>query len=257
MSNQRIYDDLLCRIDEKKRLLDTHRPLTSGELARLRDEFVIEFTYDSNAIEGSTLTLRETALVLEGVTIDKRPLKDHLEAVGHRDAFNYIQQLIEDTPPLSERIIREIHSLVLLDMPEDRGVYRRIPVRIAGAVHQPPQPYMISKMMEQLLMDNTENQFSHVIERIAWFHLTFEGIHPFIDGNGRTGRLLLNFGLMCNGYPPIDVKFTDRIRYYDAFSTYYRDKDMSAMVILMGEYVDERLALYLKLFDSDGESGLC
>lgn len=104
-----------------------------GELKRLQDEFLVEFTYNSNAIEGNTLTLQETALALEGVTIDKKPLKDHLEAVGHRDAFLYVVSLISDKVPISERIIREIHSLVLMDRPEDKGVYRRIPVKIMGA----------------------------------------------------------------------------------------------------------------------------
>ena len=237
------------KIDELKRQLDTHRPLTSGEIARLRDEFVINFTYDSNAIEGSSLTLRETALVLEGVTVDKRPLRDHLAAVGHRDAFQYIESLITDNTPLSERIIREIHSLVLLDMPEDRGRYRRIPAQISGAYHQPPQPYLIDKQMEQLLIENSQKSFRHIIERIAWFHLIFEGIHPFIDGNGRTGRLILNFALIQNGYPPIDIKFTDRRRYYDAFDSFYRDNDMIVMAYLIANYVEERLRRYLNICD--------
>jgi Fic family protein len=117
--------------------LDKRRPLTQGELARLREEFMVEFTCNSNAIEGNTLTLKETALVLEGVTIDRKPLKDHLEAVGNRDAFLYVQQIITDKVPFTERVIKDIHSLVLMDRPEDKGVYRRIPVRIMGAYHEP------------------------------------------------------------------------------------------------------------------------
>jgi len=237
-------------IDELKSQLDAHRPLSVGEITRLRDEFVINYTYNSNAIEGSSLTLRETALALEGITVDKRPLRDHLSAVGHRDAFCYIENLISDKQLLSERVIREIHSLVLLDMPpEDRGRYRRIPVYITGAHHQPPQPYLVAKQMEQLLLDYTDTNFRHVIERVAWFHLTFEGIHPFIDGNGRTGRLILNFDLMQNGYPPIDIKFTDRRRYYDAFDSYYRDNDIAVMLNLVAEYIEERLRQYIDICD--------
>lgn len=243
-----LYRSLFTQIDLKKEKLDACRPLTPGETARLRDEFMIEFTYNSNAIEGNTLTLQETALVLEGITIDQKPLKDHLEAVGHRDAFVYVQQLVSNKVPLEERIIKEIHSLVLMDQPEDKGIYRRIPVRIMGAAHELPQPYSVPKKMEQLIEDcNKKRGTMHPLERIAWFHLVFEGIHPFIDGNGRTGRLIMNFDLMQNGYPPVNIKFTDRKRYYDAFGDYYRDGDADSMVMMIGHYVEERLDRYLEV----------
>jgi Fic family protein len=242
------YRSLFTRIDLKKEKLDACRPLTLGETTRLRDEFMIEFTYNSNAIEGNTLTLQETALVLEGITIDQKPLKDHLEAVGHRDAFVYVQQLVSNRVPLEERIIKEIHSLVLMDRPEDKGVYRRIPVRIMGATHEPSQPYIIPKKMEQLIEDcNKKRGTMHPLERIAWFHLVFEGIHPFIDGNGRTGRLIMNFDLMQNGYPPVNIKFIDRKRYYDAFDNYYQDGNADSMVMMISQYVEERLDRYLEV----------
>lgn len=240
------YAALFTTIDEIKAELDRWRPLTTGELKRLQDEFLVEFTYNSNAIEGNTLTLQETALALEGVTIDKKPLKDHLEAVGHRDAFLYVVSLVSDKVPISERIIREIHSLVLINKPEDKGVYRRIPVKIMGAHHEPPQPYLVPAQMERLLADLSRNN-RHIIEMAALFHLGFEGIHPFIDGNGRTGRLILNLMLMQAGYPPIDVKFADRRKYYACFDSYYRDIDACSMVNMVGEYVKERLTQYLRL----------
>ena len=240
------YAALFSAIDEMKAELDRRRPLTSGELKRLQDEFLVEFTYNSNAIEGNTLTLQETALALEGVTIDKKPLKDHLEAVGHRDAFLYVVSLVSDKVPISERIIREIHSLVLINKAEDKGVYRRIPVKIMGAQHEPPQPYLVPVQMERLVADLSHDN-RHIIETAALFHLDFEGIHPFIDGNGRTGRLILNLMLMQAGYPPIDVKFTDRRKYYACFDSYYRDNDAAPMVNIVGEYVKERLSQYLSL----------
>lgn len=236
------YAELFMRIDALKAELDKRRPLTQGELQRLRDEFLVEYTYNSNAIEGNTLTLQETALVLEGITIDQKPLKDHLEAVGHRDAFLYIEQLIKDKTPFSERIIKEIHSLVLMDRPEDKGVYRRIPVRIMGAYHEPPQPYLVAPQMEQLVAEFANTNL-HPIEAAALFHLKFEGIHPFIDGNGRTGRLILNFTLMQHGYPPINVKFADRKRYYEAFDSYYRDGDAGEMVKMVAENILNRLCV--------------
>lgn len=234
------YVRLFARIDGLKEQLDQRRPLTAGELQRLRDEFMVEYTYSSNAIEGNTLTLQETALVLEGVTIDKKPLKDHLEVVGHRDAFLYVQELVQNKVAFSEVIIKQIHTLVLMDRPEDRGIYRRIPVRIMGAYHEPPDPVLVPELMEKLVAE-FDNKKLHPIESAALFHLKFEGIHPFVDGNGRTGRLILNLFLMQNGYPPINIKFTDRKRYYDCFDSYYRVGDAAPMVKMVGEYVGTQL----------------
>ncbi len=236
------FHEMFLRVDSEKRELDRRRPLTPGELARLRDDFTINYTYNSNAIEGNTLTLSETRLVLEGVTIDQKPLNDHLEAVGHRDAFQYMLTLVSEDNPLTEHIIKELHSLVLMGRPMDKGVYRRIPVMISGATHTPPQPYLVQPKMEQLLTEFTESKSHiHPLQRIAKFHLDFEGIHPFIDGNGRTGRLLLNFALMRAGYLPIDIKFTDRRRYYAAFEAYYAQGDIAPMVELVTGYEDEAL----------------
>ena len=245
---------LLAALDQKKVLLDQCRPLTEGELRRLREEFTVEYTYDSTAIEGNTLTLRETALVLRGLTIDKKPLKDHLEAVGHKEAFDSVHELVRDKTPLSESLIKQIHALVLADRREDRGVYRRVPVTIMGAAHEPPQPYLIQPKMERLLADYADNAADaagteHPVIRIAHFHLDFEAIHPFIDGNGRTGRLLANLELMKLGFPPVNIKFADRLAYYDAFATYHTEQDCSAMASLFAGYVNERLDIYLSMLD--------
>ena len=238
------------RIEELKAELDTRKPLTQGELEKLNEEFMIEFTYNSNAIEGNTLTLQETAMVLEGITIDQKPLKDHLEAVGHKDAFLYVQDIVSNKMPLTEFVIKNIHSLVLMNKPEDKGVYRRVPVRIMGAFTEPVQPYMIEPKITELLAENEKRKATmNIIERVARFHLEFESIHPFIDGNGRTGRLLMNFEFMQNGYPPINVKFTDRKRYYEAFDCYSRNQDATPMTNLIAEYVTERLEQYLRVID--------
>ena len=242
----RSAESLLAQIDRKKEELDNRRPLTEGELERLNEEFAVEYTYNSNAIEGNTLTLRETDLVLQGLTIGQKPLKDHMEAVGHKEAFDYVRELVRENVPLSERVIKEIHTLVLADKKEDRGVYRRIPVRILGAGHEPVQPYLIAPQMEQLLLRYNENN-DHIITKLAWFHVEFEGIHPFIDGNGRTGRLLVNLELMKAGYPPIDIKFTDRAAYYNAFDAYHSKHSLSAMEQLLAGYLNERLDLYLDI----------
>ncbi len=246
------YIKLLESIEQKKSRLATLRPLTPGEVERLAEEFMIDFTYNSNAIEGNTLTLKETALALEGITVDRKPLKDHLEAVGHRDAFLYVQDIARNKEPISEYVIKTVHALVLMHRPEDKGVYRRIPVRILGAYTESVQPYLIEPKMNELLIENERRKTTMpTLERIARFHLEFEGIHPFIDGNGRTGRLLLNLALIREGYPPINVKFTDRRRYYEAFDTYYRDNDVGGMLTLIAEYVEQRLDEYLTILAPD------
>lgn len=239
-------ESILLIIDKKKKELDTKRPLTEGEVIRLNEEFIVEYTYNSNAIEGNTLTLRETDLVLRGLTIDKKPLKDHMEAVGHKEAFDYVRELVKNNIPLSENIIKKIHFLVLADKKDDRGVYRRVPVRIMGAAHEPVQPYLIQPKMEQLLID-FKNSNEHIVTKLARFHIEFEAIHPFIDGNGRTGRLLVNLELMKAGYPPIDIKYMDRLAYYNAFDEYQVKHNLSVMEKLFAKYINERLDKYLKI----------
>lgn len=241
-------ENLLESIDRKKTELDSRRPLTEGEVERLTEEFVVEYTYNSNAIEGNTLTLRETDMVLRGLTIGQKPLKDHMEAIGHKEAFDLVRDFVKDQEPLSERVIKHIHYLVLADKKDDCGVYRRVPVRIMGAKHEPAQPYLIKPKMEQLL-EFYNNSKEHIIPRVARFHIEFEGIHPFIDGNDRTGRLLVNLELMKAGYPPIDIKFTDRISYYNAFDEYHVKHNLGAMEKLFAGYVNDRLDSYLVMLE--------
>lgn len=241
-------ESIFTQIDRKKKELDSRRPLTEGEVARLNEEFIVEYTYNSNAIEGNTLTLRETDLVLRGLTIDQKPLKDHMEAVGHKEAFEFVSELVKEKVPMSEKVIKQIHYLVLADKKDDRGVYRRIPVRIMGARHEPVQPYLIEPKIQQLLLEFVESS-EHIVTKLARFHIEFEGIHPFIDGNGRTGRLLVNLELMKAGFPPIDIKFTDRVAYYNAFDEYHVKHNLSAMENLFAGYINSRLDAYLKMLD--------
>lgn len=257
LRNYEISDQFLAlfsRIDALAEQLGQRRPLSPGELRRLQENFLVEYTYNSNAIEGSTLTLQETALVLEGLTIDQKPLKHHLEAVGHRDAFLFVQQLVSEKVKISERIIKQIHTLVLMDSPEDRGVYRRLPVRIAGAHQELTEPLKIAEQMQTLVAEYGKLNL-HPIEAVALFHLKFEGIHPFIDGNGRTGRLIMNLALMQNGYPPIDVKFRDRKRYYECFEQYFDNNNSSAMVKMVAEYLEKRIVETIRILSPVEQTG--
>ena len=241
-SLKKSYTPILEQINSFKKTLDSCRPLTPAEVEAIKEVFLVEHTYNSNAIEGNTLTLQETALVLQGVTIDKKPLKDHLEAVGYKEAFQYIEELAKQDKDLSEYDIKSIHNLVLADRPEDRGTFRRVNVRIAGALTNPVQPYLIEPKIEELLNNYKEwSETMHIVERVAIFHLQFESIHPFIDGNGRTGRLIMNLQLIKEGLPAINIKFADRRKYYDAFDEYSRTGSTEAMINLVGEAVISRL----------------
>ena len=246
-------DSLFNEVDELKAKLAALRPLNSGELERLREEFNIENTYDSNAIEGSTLTLRETALILqENITIAEKPLKMHLDAIGHRDAFNYIIDIANENEPLTERRIKEIHTLVLMRDSMNRGIYRSIPVMIQGANHTPPQPYLIAPQMEVLLADYEEmKRRGHIIEAIAEFHLRFEGVHPFIDGNGRAGRLIMNLELLKTRLLPVNIKYAERNRYYDCFDSYYKDgHNPGALAEFIAEYEIQELTRYIEIIEN-------
>lgn len=238
------YSELFTEIENYKNKINKwfneNPPLSELEQKRLRESFIIENTYNTNAIEGNTMTLQETAWVLEGITIDKKPIKEHLELIGHKEAFEWIETMVKENQPISEALIKNIHSLVLMNRKQDAGTYRSIPVYISGSNCTPVQPYLIESKMQELITKYkkiTKNK--HIIECISIFHLMFEEIHPFIDGNGRTGRLLINYELMRNKYMPIDIKYKDVKKYYEAFSIYQESnkKDISAMVYLIGNYV--------------------
>lgn len=231
---------LVQEVDALKIEWSRKRPLSAGELKRLNEAFLVDYTHASTAIEGNTLTLSETALALKGMTIGRKPLKDHLEAIGHRDAFLFLEEAVRREEPISERLVKELHSLVLADQPMDRGAYRRIPVVITGAVHTPPQPYLVAPQMETWVRELQATHL-HPLIAAALFHLKFEAIHPFIDGNGRTGRLLVNFILMRAGYLPISVKYEDRLAYYSAFTSYHHDHDAVPMARIFLEAEKSRL----------------
>ncbi len=244
--------NILNKITELKKELSKYRPLNETELKVIRENFAIENTYNSNAIEGNSLTLNETVLLLkDGVTVAEKPINDYLDMIGYKEAFDYIYDLARDNTPLSEYEIKSIHSLVLSQDNKNKGIYRSLPVMITGSNHTPPQPYLIKPKIEQLLLDYEEwKKDKHIIECIALFHLDFESIHPFIDGNGRTGRLILNLDLIRNGYLPINIKFTNRADYYNAFNDYRKvegTKDPKAMVQLIAEYelkeLEERISI--------------
>lgn len=246
-------DTRLAAVDAEKTRLDAARPLPPHTVASLREKLVLEWTYHSNAIEGNTLTLRETKVVLEGITVGGKSLREHFEAINHRDAILLVEQIVAGNEPLSESHIKDIHSLVLKGIDADEaGRYRRENVVIAGASITPPDFLHLDEQMRALLDWYQQAASLHAVERAAQLHTRFVKIHPFVDGNGRTGRLLLNLELMKSGYPPAVIRKEDRLAYYDALDEACVTGDHAAITALVAESVQRSLQLYLDLLPSAG-----
>lgn len=212
MINTKRFD----RVDQRKQQLDALRPLPPATVRTLHEALVLEWTYHSNAIEGNTLTLNETKVVFEGITVGGKTLREHFEAINHREAIAWVESIVAKEDPFSERLVKSVHQLVLKNIDDDNaGRYRRENVMIAGANHTPPAYYHLDQQMADLVQWH-QHQTLHPIERAAILHARFAGIHPFIDGNGRTARLLMNFDLMASGYLPVVFHKEDRLAYYDA-----------------------------------------
>ncbi|PFO13527.1 cell filamentation protein Fic [Priestia megaterium] len=235
------------QINRKKVNLDTLRPLPKYTLKSLREKLLLEWTYNTNAIEGNTLTMNETKVVLEGITVGGKTMREHLEVINHRDAIAYVEKIVQKGEPLTEWQIKNLHRLVLKGIDDEyAGVYRDQQVFIAGAKHTPPAPYLIKEQMEQLIKwYENEAQKLHPVERGAMLHAIFVGIHPFIDGNGRTSRLLLNLELMKAGFPAVVIKVENRLAYYEALDKSHTTKNYQDFIQLIVKEVEDSLNLYL------------
>ncbi len=205
-------------IDSLKNKLDAQRPLPPSVVKNLQEDLILRWTYHSNAIEGNTLTLLETKVVLEGITVGGKALREHFEAINHRNAIYYVEDIIKKEEPFSEWQIRNIHQLILKNIDDDNaGRYRQQNVLISGATSTPPDYTLLNDKMAHFVdWYNLESNQLHPIERAAKVHANFVGIHPFIDGNGRTSRLLMNLELMKAGYPPCVITVENRLAYYEA-----------------------------------------
>ena len=232
--------ELLNEADVLKEQLSSLRPLPKEALKKIQDALDIEYTYESNRIEGNTLTLQETALVVnEGVTISGKSMREHLEAINHTEAINYIKDIAKQDIEISERTIKEIHALILHGIDrENAGRYRTVPVMISGSTHMPPQPYLIEKQMEDFILRfrQMEKEKVHPVLIAAYLHDEPVRIHPFIDGNGRTSRLLMNLYLLRNGYVIITMKGSNdaKINYYKALEkshTEHLTEDFQQLVV--------------------------
>lgn len=237
------------RIQGKKKRLDEFRPLSPSLVNRLRENTLVRWTYNSNAIEGNTLTLRETRLVIEeGLTVKGKPLREHLEATNHKEAILYLEDLVREKDfRLGESLIKEIHSIILKGIdPENAGKYREVRVRITGAKFMPPPPAKIPGLMgdfDRWLKD--EENRKNVVDFAALAHFKLVDIHPFVDGNGRTARLLMNLILMNEGYPPAIILKSDRDKYYRTLDQAHRG-ELKPFVGFVGRAVEQALIWYLE-----------
>lgn len=238
-------DDLTRRIAELKAALDALRPLSGAALAQLQKHFDVELTFTSNAIEGNTLTLRETAEVIEhGITVGGKSLREHLEALDHYEALLWMRELASGPEPIGEGVICELHRrIVARSRPEIAGVYSRLPRRVAGSPAIFPNPMKIPDLMADLgaWLETAEPSLETAFD--AHFRIT--AIHPFADGNGRTARLLMNLVLLRAGYPPVAIRPEDRAGYLAALETGSTTDDLAPYRSLMSHRLAETLAAYV------------
>ncbi len=238
------------RLEEKLSRLNSLRPLPKSAVKKLRDHLRFEMTYNSNAIEGNSLTLRETFLIInEGITVKGKPLKDHLEARDHHAALQYLYELVEPDKrhTISEQLIRSLHQLITLETDKEwAGVYRNANVIITGTTHQPPDALEVPHKMRELIDWLKVNQTRfHIVEIASLLHHRLVHIHPFFDGNGRTSRLLMNVILMQNGFPLTIILKNDRKKYYRVLAQ--ADKDnFKPLTLFIAQAVERTLDIYLK-----------
>ena len=241
--------NILNEIDVLKQKLDQFRQFDSYRIAQALE---LEYTFESNRIEGNTLTLRETDLVInEGLTISGKSMREHLEAINHQEAIAYIKHLMEKSTNLNEREVLSIHNLILRGInPNDAGRYRRVQVMIKGSSFMPPQPFMVAKEMEDFFIwYETNKNGLHPIVLAAEMHERLVTIHPFIDGNGRTSRLVMNLILLQNGYVIANIKgdYDSRMQYYNALETAQTKNNKEDFLLFIAQIEKESLERYLQI----------
>lgn len=248
------YNDekIIKQIDKLKKQLDTLRPLPKEQLENLDEYFRIQYTYDSNRIEGNTLTLQETALVVDkGITISGKSVHEHLEAINHSEAVELIADLVQNKTDLTEYILKQLHGLILRGINKtNAGKYRSVNVMISGSTHKPPEPFMLNKLMEDYFMFYELNKKTmHPVLLSAEMHERLVTIHPFIDGNGRTSRLIMNLILMQHGFPITNISGDkkNRLSYYNSLETAQVENNKIKFYDFISDAVFNSLNEFLKI----------
>lgn len=243
---------LLERIEEKKTRLTRNRPISSAALERLREGLAIEWTYNSNAIEGNTITLQETrVIILDGITAGGKSLREHFETLNHHEAILALEQMVRTDYRLKAADILRIHGLVLQRIEKEfAGRYRNGGVRIIGANFTPSNALKVDDLMEELIAWVNEKNSVPIVMKAAIFHHRMVCIHPFFDGNGRTVRLIYNLILMSAGYPPAIILKQDRKKYYDALNK-ANQGNYDKLLLLILQALERSLDIYLSNLDND------
>lgn len=234
------------KLDQLKQKLDSYRPLPPEIASNLHEDLVLRWTYHSNAIEGNTLTLKETKVALEGITIGGKTMREHFEAINHREAIYFVEDLVKENEPLSEWQIKSIHQLILKNIDDNHaGVYRKTNVIISGADHVPPDALHVKSEMNNFInWYQKEKDSLHPVERAARVHADFVKIHPFVDGNGRTSRLLMNLELMKSGFPPVVLPVEKRLEYYETLDSAHTKNDYEPFLALISNIVESGFKPY-------------
>lgn len=245
-------ESILTKINQRKSELDILRQNLDN--ATIKEALKVEFLYESNRIEGNTLTLRETQLVInEGMTISGKSMREHLEAINHKEAILFIEDLVTQKMDLSEYVLKQIHGIVLYGIDrENAGVYRKLPVAIAGSKHLPPQPYLLQDLMEDYFQFyELHKDDLHPVVLAAEMHERLVSIHPFIDGNGRTSRLIMNLILLQHGFPLaiIGGDYESRMAYYDALEKVQTENEKQSFILLIAEKVLSGLERYINILN--------
>lgn len=246
------------KLATKKKILDRHRPLDAALVKNLEEWFRIELTYTSNAIEGNTLTRAETALVVEkGLTIGGKSIAEHLEATNTAAALDFVKEQIKrKASEIKEKDLLKIHEIILSGInKEDAGIYRRVPVRISGSAVVLPNPKKVQDLMSEFFKWLKKETQLNAVELAAEAHYRLVTIHPFIDGNGRTVRLLMNMILMIYGFPPAIIRKNDRLAYINSLEKAQlvngEGNSKNDYFKLIAAAVDRSLNIYLKAIDGE------
>ncbi len=248
-----MHQGTILRIFQKKQELDKKRPLPAMALQRIKQDLYIEWSYNSNSIEGNTLNLNETRMVLQdGMTVKGKSLREHLEITNHHDAIDFVEELAQKKATITEKNILSIHEIVMLKIEKQfAGCYRNGAVRIMGANFVPPNPLKVSVLMEQLIDFIQANSLAlNDIEMAAAMHHRFVWIHPFFDGNGRTVRLMMNLFLMQKGYPPAIILKNDRKKYYEALNQ-ANNGNYGKLFLLVAQAIERSLDIYLMAYPGE------
>lgn len=238
------YERLL---EKRSKLIEIRKSNSENLFDNFNKAFEIDYAHNSTAIEGNTLTLIETKVLLEDeISVGNKSLREIYEVVNHNKAFAYVKKCISENKPLDENIVKDIHSILMENILVG-GVYRNVEVRITGAKHKPPAPSEMYYQIKEFFSNINSKSDLNPIELAAWTHAEFVKIHPFVDGNGRTSRLIMNYQLMRNGFLPMSVNKEDRLEYFNYLEEYAVNSNLELFADFVAELEEQQLDEYLSI----------